>query len=234
MKIKKIIFLVLLAAIILTLPDPKEIHVLATKTAMPVTLVIDAGHGGPDGGAVGNDGTLEADLNLAIAKLVAAEATRRGVHVILTRETQDGLYSLDNTARIWRKLEDMKRRKDIIEEVTPHAALSIHMNCFPQDPSVGGAQVFFPKSGNAEVLKESENIAKSVQGQLNENAKNGRNRVHMAKGNVYLLENPNVPIILVECGFLSNEVDLTKLKQMKYQKQIAACILNGVLEQLEI
>ncbi len=234
MKIKKIIFLALLAAIIMTLPDPEEIHVLATKMAMPITLVIDAGHGGPDGGAEAEDGTLEAELNLSIAKLVKSEATQKGIQVILTREEQDGLYSLENTEKKWRKLEDMTCRKEIIKKAEPNAVLSIHMNCFPQDQSVGGAQVFYPKSGNAEILHKSETLAKSIQNQLNEGLKDGRNRIHMAKGNVYLLENPDVPIVLIECGFLSNSEDLAKLKQTKYQKKIAECILNGVLEQIEI
>lgn len=234
MKIKKKIFLALLVAIILTLPDPEEIQVLATKTAMPITLLIDAGHGGPDGGAEAEDGTLEAGLNLSIAKLLQSEAEKKGVQVMLTREGQDGLYSLENTEKKWRKLEDMTCRKEIIKRAEPDAVLSIHMNSFPQDQSVGGAQVFYPKSGNAEILRKSESLAEAIQNQLNEKLEDGRNRMHMAKGNVYLLENPEVPIVLVECGFLSNEEDLAKLKQKKFQKQIAACILNGVLEQVEI
>ena len=232
MKIKKIIFLMLLAAIVLTVPGPGELGILAGRTKAPLTIVIDAGHGGPDGGAEASDGTQEAELNLAIAKALASEAGRRGIKVVMTRETEDGLYSGENLEKKWRKLEDMQCRKNIIEESGADAAVSIHMNCFNQDTSVRGAQSFYPKSGGAEILKTSETLAESIQACLVESINDGSNRVQMGKGDVYLLDNPAVPVVLVECGFLSNPEDLARLKQKTQQEKIASCILDGLEQAL--
>lgn len=234
MKIKKIIFLILLTAIVMMIPGPEQLGVLAGRTKAPLTIVIDAGHGGPDGGAEAADGTLEADLNLSIAKVLEEEGRKRGIKIVMTRATADGLYAEDNTEKRWSKLEDMRCRKAAIEASEADAALSIHMNCFSQDTAVRGAQAFYPKAGNAEVLQKSEALSESIQKHLVKGLDDGSNRVHMGKGDVYLLENPAIPIVLIECGFLSNPEDLSRLKRKQYQKKIAVCILNGVLEQMEI
>jgi N-acetylmuramoyl-L-alanine amidase len=199
-----------------------------------MTLVVDAGHGGPDGGAEGADGTLEADLNLAVAKALKKEGEKRGFKVIMTRESEEGLYEAGNLEKKWSKLGDMKARKTTMEQSNAAAVITIHMNCFAQDHAVRGAQTFYPKSGNAEVLKVSEAIAESVQNQLNKKLDDGNRRVHMGKGDVYLLENPARPIVLVECGFLSNDGDLTKLKQPGHQQKLAVCIIDGVAAVLEV
>lgn len=234
MKIKKIIFVLLLTAIVITLPDLQQLDLLAGKTAAPLTLVIDAGHGGPDGGAEAEDGTEEAVLNLAIAKSLQARGKARGISIIMTRETTDGLYEAENLEKKWRKLEDMRCRKAMIDGSDADAVISIHMNCFQADANVRGAQTFFPKTGNAEVLTASEELAKSIQTALVEGLQDGTNRVQLGKGQVYLLENPTIPTVLVECGFLSNGQDLSRLKQEKWQQKIADCILDGVLAYMEI
>ena len=232
MKIRKRIFLILLVAIVVSVPDANRLQLLASKTKAPMTLVVDAGHGGPDGGAEGADGTLEADLNLAVAKAVKREGVKRGYQIIMTRDSEEGLYEAENLEKKWSKLGDMKARKTTMEQSGADAVITIHMNCFAQDHAVRGAQTFYPKSGNAEVLKVSEAIAESVQNQLNKKLDDGNSRVHMGKGDVYLLENPARPIVLVECGFLSNSRDLTNLKQPAHQQKLAACILDGVAEGL--
>lgn len=234
MKIKKILFFVMLIAIVLTVPGPGELHVLAGKTKPILTLVVDAGHGGPDGGAEAADGTQEAELNLAIAKALQKEGEKRGMKVILTRETAEGLYAEENLEKKWRKLEDMKYRKDIMESSGADVAVTIHMNCFKADSSVRGAQVFYPKTGNAEILTASEEMAASIQDALVKGLADGSNRVHMGRGEVYLLENPSIPTVLAECGFLSNPQDLGRLKQEKWQQKIAACILDGIQTHMEI
>lgn len=234
MKIKKIIFLLMLAAIVMVIPGPEQLGILTGNTKATLTLVIDAGHGGPDGGAEAADGTVEADLNLAIAKALKAEGDKRGIKIIMTRDSCDGLYTEDNVEKKWSKLEDMKCRKKTMEISKADAALSIHMNCFYQDTNVRGAQAFYPKSGNAEILQRSEALSECIQKHLVQGLRDGSNRVHMGKGDVYLLENPTVPIVLIECGFLSNPEDLSRLKQKKYQEKIAVCILDGVVEQMKI
>lgn len=234
MKIKKIIFLMLLLAIVLTVPGPTEMTLLAGNIKSPLTIVVDAGHGGPDGGAEAADGTHEADLNLAIATALKEEAKKRGIKVIMTRTTEEGLYSEENIEKKWSKLEDMKCRKTIIETTEADIALSIHMNCFQTDTSVRGAQVFYPKTGNAKILADSEVLAESVQTALVKGIADGSNRKHMGRGEIYLMENPRMPTVLVECGFLSNSVDLERLKQKKEQQKIAMYILEGVLTYTEI
>lgn len=234
MKIKKIIFLILLTAIVLTVPGPEDLRILAGKTESVLTLAVDAGHGGPDGGAEASDGTQEAGLNLAIAKALKKEAEKRGIQVVMTRETEDGLYAVENTGKKWRKLEDLQQRKAIIDAARADAAVTIHMNCFKTDPSVRGAQVFYPKSGNAEILETSQALAETVQKALVKGLNDGSNRIQMGRGEVYLMENPQIPMILVECGFLSNAEDLARLKQEQWQQKIAVCILDGIQTAMEI
>lgn len=234
MKIKKIIFLILLTAIVLTVPGPEDLRILAGKTEPVLTLAVDAGHGGPDGGAEAADGTQEAGLNLAIAKALKKEAEKRGIQVVMTRETEDGLYAVENTEKKWRKLEDLQQRKAIIDADRADAAVTIHMNCFKTDPSVRGAQVFYPKSGNAEILETSQALAETVQKALVKGLNDGSNRIQMGRGEVYLMENPQMPMILVECGFLSNAEDLARLKQEQWQQKIAVCILDGIQTAMEI
>lgn len=234
MKIKRILFFILLAAIVLTIPGPGELQLLAAKSKAPLTLVIDAGHGGADGGAEAADGTQEAELNLAIAKAIQSEGEKKGVKVIMTRETADGLYGEGNLEKHWRKLEDMKCRKEIIASSGADVAVTIHMNCFKTDGNVRGAQVFYPKTGNAEILSASESLAGSIQSALIKGLDDGSNRSQMGRGQIYLLENPTIPTVLVECGFLSNPEDLGRLKQEKWQQKIAECILEGILACIEI
>ena len=228
MKKQKILFFVLLAAIVLVTPGSEKLSFLAGNVKQPLTIVVDAGHGGPDGGAEAVDGTQEADLNLAVAKALQDEGERRGMKVIMTRETEEGLYAEDNMERKWRKLEDMECRKACIEASDADVAVSIHMNCFREDSRVHGAQTFYPKTGNAEVLAVSEKLAEVVQTALKNGIRDGSNRDPMGKGDVYLLENPALPTVLVECGFLSNEADLARLKQENWQRTIARCILEGI------
>lgn len=228
MKIRKILFLIMLAATVATVPGPGELSVLTGNVNAPLVLAVDAGHGGPDGGAEAADGTREAELNLAIAKAVQKEGEKRGMKVILTRDTEDGLYSDENTEKKWSKLEDMKCRKAIMEGSGADVAVTIHMNCFKTDSTVRGAQVFYPKTGNAEILAASEALAETVQTALVKGLNDGSNRVQMGRGEVYLLENPPIPVILAECGFLSNPEDLGRLKQTAWQQKIATCILDGI------
>lgn len=230
MKIKEIIFLILVVAIVFQIPSPQQIDVLAKNVKTPFTIVIDAGHGGQDGGAEAADGTLEADLNLAVAKAVKMEAEKRGFLVIMTREVSDGLYGEENIEKKWRKVDDMKCRKNIIDCSGANIALSIHMNCFKQDTSVKGAQMFYPSKGETSIKEESKYIAEAIQQQFIQGLQDGSHRKVMEKADVYLLENPVVPTVLVECGFLSNLEDLAHLKNPDWQQKIAVCILDGIEE----
>jgi N-acetylmuramoyl-L-alanine amidase len=203
-----------------------------------VKIVIDAGHGGIDGGAVAKDGTCEADINLEIALKLKALMAEYDIDVVMTREDNDDLAGESGTIRE-RKREDLQKRKAIIDEESPTLAVSIHLNSFAEDGSVYGAQVFYPKK---EQMQGSENteenisqlLAESVQESLETNISDGRSRSAMAKDDIILLKNVTCNTILVECGFLSNEAEAEKLKSSEYQDLIAQSIWEGINDILGI
>ena len=234
MNFKKIIFFILLAGIIWFTPGPGDFEALVSAGKPAFVMVVDAGHGGPDGGAEAADGTMEKELNLAIAKELQRIGEKEGIRVILTRETEDGLYDEENTEKKWRKLEDLNRRKEVVKKTNADVAVSIHLNSFWSDTGVRGAQVFYPKSGRADVTEASRIMAEAVQNSLVETIDDGSNRIQMGKDDFYLFTMAEVPTILVECGFLSNPDDLANLKEETYQRQLAAAILEGVQRTLEI
>lgn len=131
-------------------------------------VVIDPGHGGMDGGAQARDGTSEKDINLAISKGLKRRLQADGIKTVLTRNGDEGLYEKNAKGAIRTlKTQDMKRRKQIIEASGADLAVSIHLNSFTQDPSVCGAQVFYPSEGDPEVVAESKAAAKILQDGFN-------------------------------------------------------------------
>ena len=206
----------------------------AGNTNRPV-IVIDPGHGGMDGGAVSAGGAVEKDLNLAVALALAEEARAYPVDIVLTRSSDTGLYTDDDRPVRTKKREDLIRRREMIEEVRPVVAVSIHMNSFPQDASVYGAQVFYPKAheGRTDVRTEgadSRSFAQSVRKSLETNISDGREREVMTKDDILLFENIDTPVILVECGFLSNQEEAERLQTAEYQRLLAQSIWLGINE----
>lgn len=201
-------------------------------------IVIDPGHGGFDGGAQAADGTEEKQINLSIARKLEEAAAGYPVEVILTRTGDEGLYSASNQGN--KKREDLLRRKEIMAEANPVVAVSIHLNSFPQDASVYGAQVFYSPDGlNGDALRtgeqegeqrkpDSRDFAESVQKALESHISDGRERSAMAKNDVLILKNPPCPVILAECGFLSNPAEAEKLKTAEYQGLLAEAIWDGI------
>lgn len=228
MEMKKIIFICMLIGCVIAVPGPKELHQLVSAVKSPLTIVIDAGHGGPDGGAEAADGTKEKDINLAIAQALQEEAEKQGIKAIMTRETGDGLYEGTNTEKKWKKIGDLKERKRIIDEAKADVVVSIHLNSFWPDTSVRGAQVFYPKTGDAELVKASERLAGAIQASLIKGLDDGSNRIEMPKDDIYIFKNITAPTVLVECGFLSNAQDVENLKTKDFQKKVARCILQGI------
>ena len=197
-----------------------------------MVIVIDAGHGGIDGGASAADGTLEKDLNLAIAKALEKELQKYPVRVIMTRTDDRGLYSEEGTIRS-KKREDLVARKAIMDEENVDLAVSIHMNNFPDDESVFGAQVFYSAQKNRRTnsfFREhtAASYAEKVQESLEFNISDGRERVAMEKNDILIFEEPTCPIILIECGFLSNKNELERLKTAEYQGLLAKAIWEGI------
>lgn len=206
----------------------------AEEQARPV-LVIDAGHGGQDGGAAAADGTPEKDINLAIALKLKEIAAQYPVDVVMTREEDVSLHADEEAAVRTQKRQDLLRRKEIIAASDAELAVSIHLNSFPEDKSVYGAQVFFPRD---ELVRtegrtyehSAQEYAESIQKSLEMNIEDGRERSVASKGDVLLLTEPVCPIVLVEGGFLSNEQECQKLKTGEYQEKLALAIWEGINE----
>lgn len=183
------------------------------------TIVIDAGHGGIDGGVTGvNTGTPEAGLNLDIAKRLKNSFEGAGIGVVLTRATSAGLYG---HATEGMKAKDMKARAAIIASVKPDLVISIHQNAFPLHGE-RGAHVFFRKDS-----QPSREYALRIQQQLKENLPCS-DRVPQA-GDYYILNCTDVPAVLVECGFLSNPEDEANLLKEEYREKVAHHIFLGVM-----
>lgn len=206
------------------------------------SIVIDAGHGGMDGGAVAADGTQEKDINLAIAKALADIASEYPLEVVMTRTDDSGLYTDDERSIREKKREDLQNRKKIMEGEGVLLGISIHLNSFPQDEKVFGAQVFYPpqnsKKTNVQIPSKtaekscasSKDFAEAVQKSLEINIDDGRERSAMMKEDILIFKNSKANMILAECGFLSNEREAELLKSAEYQRLIAQAIWDGCNE----
>lgn len=234
MKIKRILLAALILGAVAVMPGYEQAVEMAARASAPLTMVIDAGHGGMDSGAVSKDGISEKDINLAIAKALQSQAEAYGVEVTLTRETEDGLYAQSNTDGRWSKVEDLKERKRIIEESGAELVVSIHLNSFISDSSVRGAQVFYAGGGSEEQKEESKALAEEMQSQLNAEANEGKDRIVLPKNDMYLFREADRTMILVECGFLSSPDDAQLLVSQEYQEKIAACIMKSVAKKYDL
>lgn len=186
--------------------------------AVGKTVVIDAGHGGADGGVTGVATSVkESDVNLAIARNLKHFLKTRGYEVIMTRSTTDGLYGMSTKNK---KQKDMAARKEIITQSGADLVISIHCNSYPRE-SVKGAQVFFApgsEDGNAK--------ADVMQSVLNSSL--DCNRTAM-KGDYFILQCSQIPSLLVECGFLSNREEEKLLVSASYQEKVAFAIFTGAV-----
>lgn len=186
-------------------------------------VVIDAGHGGADPGKVGVDGSLEKDINLEIAKKLQQFLIMEDVDVVLTRESDDGLYD-ENTSN--KKVQDMKNRVQIIEEKKPALTVSIHQNSYHEE-YVHGAQVFYYSNS-----KKSKELAERIQQVMTLHLDKQNTRQAKANDSYYLLKKTSSPIVIVECGFLSNYEEAQKLSSDLYQEKVAWAVHLAVLQYL--
>ncbi len=186
-------------------------------------VVIDAGHGGDDPGKVGINGALEKDINLQIAQKVKKYLEMEGVEVVMTRTDGQGLY--DSGAEN-KKVQDMKRRIAMIEETAPAITVSIHQNSYPEE-YVKGAQVFYYKDS-----AESKNAAETMQKSLKDRLDRENKREAKANASYYLLKKTSSPVIIVECGFLSNSEEAGKLADDTYQEKVAWAVFMGIMQTL--
>lgn len=189
----------------------------AAETAVErLTVAVDAGHGGFDGGAVGVTGVVEAGLNLAVAQEVERLFCERGFSVRMTRTDDEALGAT--------KREDMAARRAILSDAGVDLVVSIHMNKF-SDPAVRGAMAYYMQ-GSA----EGEALAQHVIDAVTEAT--GQKKRGANPGDYFVVRECSAPAVLVECGFLSNAEEETLLADPAYQKRLAAAIVQGVSDYL--
>lgn len=186
------------------------------------TILIDPGHGGMDGGASASDGTVEKHINLNIALELEKLLKESGYNVYLTRYEDTGLYSENGTVR-QKKNEDLNARCQLKKETNCDLFVSIHLNKF-KDASCKGAQVWYSNN------PESEVISKIVQNNLKEDLDTNNKRQAKPAKDAYkiLRTNDTMPGFIIECGFLSNNEDLSKLKDESYQKKVAQSLFKSI------
>ncbi len=194
-----------------------------TRAELP-TLVIDAGHGGIDGGASAPDGTTEKELNLDVAMRLAALCRLSGIDCVLTR-TEDHMLA-DESLKSNRKMHDLKNRLAVVDEVNESGGavlVSVHMNNF-SSPKYSGLQVWYSPND-----KNSAQLATYVQSYARTYLDSSNTReIKRATSAIYLLDRATVPAILVECGFLSNVEELARLKTEAYRSELAVSIFAAV------
>ena len=189
-----------------------------------VTVIVDPGHGGVDGGASTADGVLERDLNLEVAQRVRDLLCLTGQRAVLTRTTEEDLHTEGDTIRE-RKVSDIRNRVALVNGTENGLLLSIHQNSLPSSPSTHGAFVFW--NG----VEGGEDLAKALQDALNESINLGNEKeARQIPDSVYLMNHVTAPGALVECGFLSNPEEAAALQKAAYQTRLAVAITAGVLE----
>ncbi len=205
--------------------NPQEV------VAVPGTgkrVVVDAGHGEPDGGAVGNHGVLEKDLNLAVARFLQGYLEQSGAEVILTRSDDNGIYDAKSQTIRQKKRTDLSNREKLIRESNADLFVSIHMNKF-SDSKYSGPQVFYSANHQS-----SKTLAEAIQKEIIAIIKPPSERaIKQAGQEIYLLKKTEIPSVLVECGFLSNDREEKLLMDEDYQKKMAWAIYCGIAKYLE-
>lgn len=224
---KRIIFVFsMLLVSVMSFYINKEDKTIPT-VSLPVsdkTIVLDAGHGYPDKGAENSTGVSECNINLAITKKLQAFLEQSGCNVILTRSDENGIYDLNSNTIREKKVSDIKNRVKIGNESSADAFISIHLNKIPQSQYYGW-QTFFKQNN-----EKSEQLAKSIQEELNSSMQRENKRESLKISGKYIIEHVEIPTVIVECGFLSNPEEQNLLKEDNYQNKLAWGIYNGIMD----
>ena len=227
---KRMIMLLNLVVLVVVVCSVKNINInKQTKetVALPITnktIVLDAGHGGEDGGAVSDNGTTEANTNLKIVLKLQNLLEQSGCNVILTRSDDNAIYDIDSKTLKEKKVSDIKERVKIGNNSSADIFVSIHLNKIPQQQYYGW-QTFF-KNGN----DQGEKLANKIQENLNEAIQKENKRVPLKIDNVYIIKHVEIPTCIVECGFLSNPEEEKQLMQDEYQNRLAWGIYTGIID----
>ena len=190
-------------------------------------IVIDAGHGGEDAGAIGKGEVYEKDLNLEYAICIGEMLSERGYTVVYTRCEDKMLYSPEENIKGHRKLSDLKNRLAICAEYQNSILVSIHMNSFGA-PKYSGLQVYY-KSGS----EDSHRLASRIQESVKRGVQPENKRAIKDGKDLYLLDNSPTPSVIVECGFMSNDEELSKLLEKEYKNGLSFSIVCGIIEYIE-
>ena len=197
--------------------------VTAINRNLPVmkrkTVIIDAGHGDPDGGATSCTGVLESDLNLEISQRLNDLCRFLGMNTVMTRTSEQSVYTNGNTIA-QKKISDIRNRVKLINETEDAILISIHQNHF-FDSQYDGAQVFYAGHDDSQIL------AKQLQSEFVRCVNPQSHRKAKKATGVYLMEHIDCPGVLVECGFLSNREEEAKLRNPEYQKKLCCIIAAG-------
>lgn len=185
-------------------------------------VVIDAGHGSPDEGAESTNGTTEAQINLKIAIKLQNLLEQSGTTVILTRSDEYGIYSLDSNSIREKKISDVKERVKIGNNSNADIFVSIHLNKI-NESQYNGWQTFYNSSN-----EKSKILAENIQNSLNNSIQRENHRVPAKLNSVYIMKHIEIPICIVECGFLSNFEEEKLLQENEYQERLAWGIYNGI------
>lgn len=192
------------------------------------TVIVDAGHGGVDGGTSADDGTLEKHLNLQIALKLESILKSMGINTVMTRTEDISIHDESaNTIRN-KKISDLKNRLSIINNTDDSVFVSIHQNHF-SNPIYYGTQIFYSKNN-----PESSILANSIrQSVISVLQKNNTREIKQSGTDIYLLHHAQTPAVMVECGFLSNADETAKLKDENYQRKLAFMIAIGICDYLK-
>ena len=226
---KKRIYFVVIVIIISTVSFyiNSDLEDTIQTVSFPVTgktIVLDAGHGYPDSGAENGTGVSEASINLIITKKVQSLLEQSGCNVILTRSDENGIYDVESKTIREKKVSDIKNRVKIGNESSADVFVSIHLNKIPQSQYYGW-QAFFKSNS-----EKSEQLARNIQEELNSSIQRENKREALKINGKYIIEHVEIPITIVECGFLSNPEEEKLLMQDEYQNKLAWGIYNGIMD----
>lgn len=186
-------------------------------------IVLDAGHGLPDGGAVGAGGTIEQEINLSVAKKICEILKGKNISVIMTRDDENCLSDTTQNKSIRQmKVEDMRKRLEIIKSSDADLFLSIHMNFF-ENSNIEGLRMFYNKN-----FPDTKVLCEDMQKEISKITKAKTYAVKPAEDTLFLIKNSPIPTVLAECGFISNPKEEKNLNDEEYQSKIAWAIVNSL------
>ena len=218
-----VVFLFVLSVLV-TGVNVTDYYIDAAANPTLPKIIIDAGHGGEDSGAVGEGDVYEKDLNLALAFEIGNQLKAKGYTVIYTRTEDKLLYTEDQNIKGMRKLYDLKNRCAVANEEENAIFISIHMNSYGGS-QYSGLQVYYTDKND-----ESRALANSIQKSVCEDLQKDNNRkIKNGKG-FYILDNCKATSVIIECGFMTNKEELQKLSEKEYQKQLSFAIICGIIE----